>query len=363
MNRKKIAIAGVAVALGTWLGWAGYQSSLEHRIEQEYQLAADAGIPTRPEDLQQKRVFPNAAHLYRQASDGILSLSPDDRKAWNSAINLESKAKAADREKALKRFSAILSTFDTAAKMEDCFFGRDYRHGYNLLLPEYATMLQAVNAKVTLADAARDRGERRAALVHLTDAARIARHVASDDGELATSVRSRAEAAIVPRLMALRPDPPEATAALRALGPVPNPRRDLGVELVFFRVSRPIAQQYGGWSRLFTDFGMKSEDLDTRPLQDTLHDMGITRASVDLETVRALRAAAESVPERPRSREDFAAYLDARKLLPNVGSMVRNVYRFRAMLSEYPEAYFSLVNHRERLRAISNAAAGTRPTE
>lgn len=171
---------------------------------------ASAGPPTDPlatirtmEDLRASGPT-NAALVYYRAIIGLPSFNDGEIKAAlidgdESGMSREAAAKK------LEELQGAINTFCRAAALEECDFGLDYDHGFELLLPHLGKMRMA--ARLIASDAVRlaEAGEADAAAARLAALYGIARHVA-DDGTLISSLVGAAIASLanqgVERLLA-----------------------------------------------------------------------------------------------------------------------------------------------------------------
>ncbi|GIK19361.1 MAG: hypothetical protein DYG93_05470 [Leptolyngbya sp. PLA2] len=128
----------------------------------------------------------NAALVYYRAIIGLPSFNDGDLKA----AMLDGDESVMTREAAVKKLEELqgaINTFCRAAALEECDFGLDFDHGFELLLPHLGKMRMA--ARLIASDAVRlaEAGEADAAAARLAALYGIARHVA-DDGTLIGSL-------------------------------------------------------------------------------------------------------------------------------------------------------------------------------
>ncbi|MCW5777417.1 MAG: hypothetical protein KIS87_13355, partial [Phycisphaeraceae bacterium] len=136
----------------------------------------------------------NAALVYYRGLLALPSFNDGDIKA----AMIDGDESGMTREAAVKKLEELqgaIGTFCRAAAMEECDFGLDFDHGFELLLPHLGKMRMA--ARLIASDAARlaEAGEADAAAARVAGLYGIARHVA-DDGTLISSLVGAAIAAL-----------------------------------------------------------------------------------------------------------------------------------------------------------------------
>ncbi len=136
----------------------------------------------------------NAALVYYRGLLALPSFNDGDIKA----AMIDGDESGMTREAAAKKLEELqgaIGTFCRAAAMEECDFGLDFDHGFELLLPHLGKMRMA--ARLIASDAVRlaEAGEADAAAARLAALYGIARHVA-DDGTLISSLVGAAIAAL-----------------------------------------------------------------------------------------------------------------------------------------------------------------------
>ncbi|HRQ72612.1 MAG TPA: hypothetical protein PLU35_06255 [Phycisphaerales bacterium] len=136
----------------------------------------------------------NAALVYYRAIIGLPSLNDGEIKA----AMIDGDESGMTREAAAKKLEELqgaINTFCRAAAMEECDFGLDFDHGFELLLPHLGKMRMA--ARLIASDAVRlaEAGQADEAAERLAALYGIARHVA-DDGTLISSLVGAAVAAL-----------------------------------------------------------------------------------------------------------------------------------------------------------------------
>jgi hypothetical protein len=352
--RRRNSITLGAGTLGLVLGWLTYQAVVESQIQAEFELARASGLPITASDLAGPNtlvtLYPNAAPYYQIVSDGLLSMDQDAKKVYLGLYDPKRNLSPEEIRQGLAQVAYLMPEIDRAATATNCRFKRDYRLGYAVLLPEYATMRQVSRIKLAQAKLALADGNRTDALKELTLAANVARHCGSDTNEIATAVRAWVEEDVMKVVRDLKPSSDEAAAVLEGLGELPDARKDIGSHIALYRYTMSTVASESDWAQVQTDLGLRKDDLKNEPVQDWLYRRGFVQKATDLSILRAMRKAAESVPANPKSSNDFADYNRLRAELNGAWTPMRDVFFVQEHLVDYPKSYLAMVKHRDELR-------------
>lgn len=327
---------------------------LESQIQAEFELARASGLPIAASDLAGPNAFatlyPNAAPYYQIVSDGLLSMGQDAKKIYAGLYDPKRNLSPEEIRQGLAQVAYLLPEIDRAATAPNCRFKRDYRLGYAVLLPEYATMRQVARIKLAQAKLALAEGKRTEAVRELTLAANVARHCGSDTNEIATAVRAWVEEDVMKVLRDLKPSTDEAAVILKGLGELPDARKEIGSHMALYRYTMATVASESDWAQVQSDLGLKKDDIQNEPVQDWLYRSGFVQKSTDLSILRSMRRAAESVPANPKSTSDFAEYNRLRTGLHGAWTPMRDMFSVQEKMVDYPTSYLALVKHRDELR-------------
>ncbi|CAN1569478.1 hypothetical protein MCEMSE15_03127 [Fimbriimonadaceae bacterium] len=353
-SRRRKSLTLVAGTIGLALGWLTYQAVLESQIQAEFELARESGLPITASDLAGANtlatLYPNAAPYYQIVSDGLLSMDQDAQKIYSGLYDPKRNPSPEEIRQGLAQVAFLMPEIDRAATATNCRFKRDYRLGYAVLMPEYATMRQVARIKLSQAKLALAEGKRTEAVKELTLAANVARHCGSDMNEIGTAVRAWVEEDVMKVVFELKPSSDEATAVLQGLGELPDARKDIGSNLACYRYTMSTVASESDWAQVQTDLGLRKDDLQNEPVQDWLYRSGFVQKATDLSILRSMRKAAESVPANPKSTSDFAEYNRLWKGLHGAWTPMRDMFSVQEKMVDYPTSYLALVKHRDELR-------------
>jgi len=355
-SRRKKSLTLVAGTIGLCAGWFTYQAVLEAQIQSEFELAKQSGLPINAADLSGPNtlatLYPNAAPYYQILGDALLSMDPEAKKVVSKLNDTTVPLSTEELKQGVEKVAYLLPEIDRATTAKTCRFKRDYRLGYAVLLPEYATMRQVSRIKLAQAELALAEGDRVGAVEELKRAANVAQHCGSDRNEISTAVRAWVEEEVMKVVRDLKPSRAEASEILEHLGELPDARKEIGSHLALYRYTMSTVASESDWAQVQTDLGLRKEDLQNVPWQDWLYRRGFVQKSTDLSILRSMRMAAESVPANPTSLGDFAEYTKRRQELYGAWTPMRDIFFVQEHLVEYPASYMKLVAHREELQKI-----------
>jgi hypothetical protein len=340
-------------ALGVVATYIIFQWTQAVRWGHALEYARAQGFAVSLQDYQRKPVYPDAAPYYRVV-DGWMVHQRRTRREPNRfrAPMFEAEWRETNEAKiraSLAVFEPIRPEIERIASIDECIFPRDYREGYFMLFPEYATVRLLSRVKQLDAQLAIIRGDRKSAVNHLVGAIRIGRHAGSDRCSIGTAIRAQVESDVMTQAESLKPNPQEAKALLTALGPLPNAREEIGRNVGTYRYSRAMLSGADSRAQAFADVGLKVDDLRWAPIQDALYELGITRGAIDVEFLQALIQGAAGLPEYPTRREDFASYDRMCEIARSNWNPLRDAFEVEKKIADYPEHYMMMRQHRDTL--------------
>lgn len=356
VNKRKRWVkagAGVAIALaGTWAG-------VEVAIMREYKLAAAAGIPTDPVTVRPYEDDGGTADLYREA----FRARKEDPDALKDAISVFAETVQPDEAVANKYRVAplkpYLEKFTAATLQPDLDFGRNYKEGITMLLPEYADMYTFARIQGAAALVAEHESDRDLAMTRLRSIAGCARHLGQEPITIARMVQTRIEKVLFDYAGQIALTSEERSELIKELGPLPSARRDFGTQFAVLNKEFEVYSSEGSMQKMYTDYGLRTGD-DPNPRWTYLAvRTPILNRFIQLETIREQRLAATSLPHQPKKVEEFdflIASADRQsKAWGPYGNLVDHAFGEIA----YRDAYLEMATRRQCMEAMITGKSST----
>jgi len=304
-KRKRWAKVGAGVAIAIAGTWAG----VEVAIMREYKLAAAAGLPTDPVTIRPYEDDGGTAELYREA----FLARKEDPIALREALSVFAKTVSSDEAVANKqRFEPLkpyLEKFTSATLQPDLDFGRDYKEGITMLLPEYADMYTFARIQGAVALVAEHESDREQALMRLRSIAGCARHLGQEPIMIARMVQAKIEKVFFDYAGQIALEPEERLDLIKELGPLPSTRRDFGTQFAILNKEFEVYSSHASMWKLYTDLGLKEGDDSNPSWKYFAIRTPLLNRLIQLESIRERRLSATSLPHQPETVEEFNALI------------------------------------------------------